>query len=322
MLSRHADSLFWLGRYFERATGTARMLDVTYHAVLESPQLEAEPAWRDLLDALGVTGRFDAVHDHASAQTVPSFLVTDTANGVGLISLIGRARENARSVRELLSTELWEAINSLWLELAHRDLHAEVEREPYTLLRLMRRRLQEISGAAVETMPHDDGWRFMLLGWMLERAEHEVRLLAVRLAPAAAGQRPFDFHDAVDLLKSASALQAFRRTYPGALSLENVFSLLFLAPTFPRSVLYSLRTAETQLNLLQPTSRPTRPQRVIGRLRSDLEFSDATELLAGDVDACLRRVIDDIRWVAELIAVQFFRNSEELSVLHPVETLG
>jgi len=322
MLSRHADSLFWTGRLVERASDTARMLDVTYHALLESPHAEAQRSWAELLDVLRLDHAFAQVHDHLSARTVTQFLVVDGDNAGGIVRSIGQARENARSVRELISTELWESINTFWLELRARDLDADIRQQPYEVYRLVKRRCQEIAGTATETMPHDEGWRFLLLGWMLERALITTRLLNVRLRRFTAGIDELDFYRAVELLRSASGLEAFRKAHPGAMTLANVVGFLLLSPTFPRSVLFSVRSAETRLELLAAPGPLTRPQRVLGRLRADLEFADPVELLAGDLHGFLDQVERDLRGVADLVAVQFFRNAEELSVLHAVTEVG
>lgn len=320
MLSRHAESLFWCGRYVERAGDTARMLDVTYHSLLESPHLEARRAWTELLEVLHLAAAYGGRHDNVSARAVSSFLVVDAGHGGAIVPAIALARENARSVRELLSTELWESINTFWLELQARDLAADLDHQPYALYRLVKRRSQEIAGTAAETMPHDDGWRFLLLGWMLERALLTTRLLDVRLTRYTSGDAPddFDFYKAVEVLKSASALEAFRRTYPGAMTVENVVAFLLLSPTFPRSVLYALRSAEQKLEQLSRPGRLSRPQRVLGRVRSDLEYADVSELLHTGLHEFLERIQTDVRGVNELVAVQFFRNAEELSVLHAV----
>jgi uncharacterized alpha-E superfamily protein len=318
MLSRHAESLFWTGRQVERASDTARMLDVTYHALLESPHSEAQRSWLELLDVLMLGTSFREQHDHVSARTVTEFLVTDVSNPGAIVPSIGRARENARSVRELVSTELWEAINTFWLELQARDLAAEILHQPYEVYRLVKRRCQEVSGTASETMQHDDGWRFLQLGWMLERAAIMCRLVNVRMTPYTTGDDELDFYGAVELLKSASGLDAFRKTHPGAMTLDNVLGFLLLSPTFPRSVLYSLRDAERQLEQLARPGPMTRPQRVLGRLRSDLDFADPAELLFGDLHVLLDKVEGDIRAIADLVGVQFFRNAEEASVLHTI----
>lgn len=321
MLSRHAESLFWTGRYVERAGDTARMLDVTYHALLESPHAEAQRTWLELLEVLKLNAIFREANDHVSARTVTRFLVLDQTNPGAIVPSIGRARENARSVRELISTELWEAINTFWLELQGRDLEAEIQHQPYEVYRLVKRRCQEIAGSAMETMPHDDGWRFLQLGWMLERAAIVCRLVNVRTRRYTQGDDELDFYAAVELLKSASGLEAFRKSHPGEMTLANVIGFLLLSPTFPRSVLFSVRAAETRLTQLA-AGPMSRPQRVLGRLRGDLEYADPVELLAGDLHGFLDRVDEDLRGITDLVGVQFFRNAEEISVLHALGHVG
>jgi uncharacterized alpha-E superfamily protein len=321
MLSRHAESLFWSGRYVERASDTARMLDVTYHALLESPHAEAQRSWREVLQVLKLDGQFRDVSDHVSARTVTRFLVVDDTNAGAILPSIARARENARSVRELISTELWESINTFFLELRGRDLDLEIQHQPYEVYRFVKRRCQEVAGTALETMPHDDGWRFLMLGWMLERAAVMTRLIDVRTKRYTDGGDELDFYAAVELLKSASALEAFRKTYPGAMTLANVVGFLLLSPTFPRSVLFSVRGAEVRLGQL--TRGPlSRSQRVLGRLRAELDYADPIELLASDLHGYLEGVEEDLRGVADLVGVQFFRNAEELTVLHALGNVG
>src|SRR5437588_557166 len=153
MLSRHAEHLFWTGRYVERAADTARMLDVTYHGLLGAPPSEARRGWFDLLDVLHSTEAFSEAHDLVDARTVSEFLVLDAENSGAIVPSVHRARENARSVRELVSTELWESLNTFWLELQSRDLRRDLEQQPYELYGLIRRRCQEVTGTAAETMP-------------------------------------------------------------------------------------------------------------------------------------------------------------------------
>jgi uncharacterized alpha-E superfamily protein len=148
------------------------------------------------------------------------------------------------------------------------------------------------------------------------------RLLNVRLRRYTSGHDELDFYRAVELLKSASGLEAFRKAHPGEMTLANVLGFLLLSPTFPRSVLFSVRSAETRLEQLAPPGPLTRPQRVLGRLRADLDYADAVELLAGDLHSFLGSVERDLLGIADLIAVQFFRNSEELSILHAVKEVG
>jgi uncharacterized alpha-E superfamily protein len=321
MLSRHAEHLFWTGRYVERAADTARMLDVTYHGLLGSPLTEARQGWLDLLHVLHAAEPFAERSELVDARHVCRFLVLDATNVGSIVSSVGRARENTRSVRELVSTEFWESINTFWLELQSRDLARELDQQPYELYRLVRRRCQEVAGTATETMPHDDGWRFLTVGTMLERAEVTCRLLNVRLAHVTEANLELGFHDAVQVLRSASASEAFRRAHPAAMTLHNVAQFLLVAPTFPRSVLFCLRVAESGLQDLDVPGQLSRALRVLGRRRAELEFADVAELLAGDIHAFLDEVVTDIRRAAELVAVQYFRHTDEFAVFHSLEPL-
>ena len=318
MLSRHAEHLFWTGRYVERAADTARMLDVTYHGLLGAPPIESRQGWLELLAVLQTADAFHDEHPMVDARSVCGWLVLAPENPGAIVASVDRARENARSVRELVSTELWESINTFWLELQARDLQRDLDQQPYELYRLVRRRCQEVTGTETETMPHDDGWRFLMLGSMLERAAMTCRLLNVRFAAFTGGSDELSFHSAVNVLKSASASEAFRKAHPAAMTLRNVLQFLLLSPVFPRSVLFCLRSAENELVQLDEV-RQSRALRVLGRRRADLEFADVMELLAGDVHSFLDEVQADIRRAAELVAVQFFRHADDFAVFHSLD---
>jgi uncharacterized alpha-E superfamily protein len=312
MLARHAESMFWAGRQIERAESTARMLDVTYHGLLESPPSEARQSWLDLLAVLHMRSAFEAGHDQLTAPAVSSFLVSDTTNQGAVVSAVGAARENARSVRELLSTEVWESINTFWLELQARDLGDDLEQQPYELYGLVKRRCQAVAGTATETMPRDDGWRFLMLGWMLERAEMTCRLLDVRYSQLVTAGATGGFHHWLQTLKSASGSEAFRRHHRGSMDPADVVEFLLLSRTFPRSVLFCLRSAETDLARLEAgSSELTRPQRLLGRTRSDLEFLDPHELLEGGLHVFLDQLLHGIGQVAEAVGLQYFRAAAE-----------
>lgn len=322
MLARHAESLFWAGRYIERVEDTARMLDVTYHGLLEAMPWEAERAWLDLLKVLRSDIAFAQLERPVRAATVSEFLVVDPDNPGAIVAVVARARENARSARELVPTELWEAINSFHLELRARNLRTDVEAQPHELYEFVKRQCQTVSGVAAETMTRDDSWRFLQLGWMLERAEMTCRLLDVRYAQLASAGSSAGFHHWLSTLKSASGSEAFRRQYRASMEPADVVEFLLLSRTFPRSVLFCLRSAEGDLSRLEAgRTSLTRPQRLLGRTRSDLEFLDVPELLSADLHAYLDRLLDGVRQVAEAVALQYFRNSQELAI-HALDPYG
>lgn len=310
MLARHAESLFWTGRYIERAESTARMLDVAYHGVLEETSHESEPTWRELLRVLRLDGDFAHRGEGASSTSVSQFLVVDRHSPGSIVSSVERARENLRSVREMVPTELWEAVNTFHLDLRSRDLRRDIEQQPYVLYQFVKQRCQTFAGVANETMPREDGWRFLQVGWALERAEMGCRLIDARYAPHVP-----DFHHWQSTLKSASALEAYRRSHRWSMDPLDVASFLLLSRTFPRSVLFCLRRAEVELARLSGSDGPmTRPERLLGRIRADLEFTDVRELTHPGLPLFLDRLQHAIRQVAESVAIQYFRNSQELSL--------
>ena len=312
MLARHAENLFWTGRYIERAEDTARLLDVTYHALLESTPFEARRTWRDLLSVLSLEPAFAATGRELTASGVSEFLVLDADQPGSIVNSVTYARENIRSLRELVSTEVWEAINGFHLELQARDLLADLE-HPHTLYALVKRRCQYLAGVAAETLARDDGWRFLQIGWMLERAEMTCRLLDVRYAlePLSEG----GYHHWLGMLKSASAAEAFRRAHQTSVEPTDVLEFLLLARNLPRSLLFCLRRVEQELSRLgSGDGRLTRPERLLGRLRADLEYADLHEIAADDLHGFLDHMQKGIRQVAEAVAVQFFRNSHEVSL--------
>lgn len=318
MLARHAESLFWAGRYIERAEDTARMLDVTYHGLLEASATEVSQPWSDLLAVLRLGPEFDKQRRAINSVSVSEFLVTDEDNPGSIVSAVSRARDNIRSVRELVSTEMWEAVNRFHLDMRARNLRVDIEEQPYELYALVKRRCQMVAGVSSETMPRDDGWRFLQIGWMLERAEMTCRLLEVGYS----GDQRVGFHHWLGTLKSASASEAYRRTYRGSMDPADVLEFLLLSRRFPRSVLYCFRRVESELAMLRERDGQelSRPERLLGRIRADLEFREVHEVLGDGVPQFLDHLQRGVRQVAEAVALEYFRNSIELD-LHSIEAV-
>lgn len=315
MLARHAESLFWAGRYIERAESTARMLDVTYHSHLEAMSINETSSWYDLLKILNVEIAFSESDRSLRAEAVSEFLVFDPVNPGTIRSNVSTARDNLRAVRELISTELWEAINAFHLRLSARNLRDDIAGEPHELYAMVRTQCQAIAGVANETMPRDEGWNFLSLGWMLERSIMTLRLLLVRYSQLVSAGAAGGFHHWVSTLKAASGSEAFRRRYRASMDPADVVAFLLMSSEFPRSVLFGLQSAERSLARIEGGQGPrTRPQRLLGRLRSDVEYLDVVELLAGDLGVYFDMIEQDIRRVSEAIEVTYFRSTDEFSV--------
>jgi uncharacterized alpha-E superfamily protein len=333
MLARLAENLFWAGRYVERAEDTARMVDVTYHSSLESPVGGPDRSWGQLLDVLHVRERYGD-RPLGSAEVV-AFLVLDADNPASITAAIARARENTRSVRELVSSELWEAVNDLHLALGSRDLRRDLEEQPYELFRSVRSACMTIYGVASETMPRDEAWRFMALGRLLERAQMTCRLIDVRYAQLEAISGPSrrlagvgsslpqgadraDFHQWIAVQKSASAFEAYRRRYRASMDPADVVEFLLLEPDLPRSVLFSLTGAMHQLRVLTD-GRGSRASRRLGRATASLQYRDVAELFDEGLHDVLDRVQEQVGAVAEAVADEFFRHHPS-GGLHAIAT--
>lgn len=314
MLARHAESLFWAGRYIERAESTARMLDVTYHSHLEAMTVDQSSSWHDLLKILNVDLSFSESDRSLAADQVSEFLVFDPDNPGTIRSSVASARENLRAVRELISTELWESVNRFHLQMSARNLRDDVAGEPHELYAMVRHECQALAGVSSETMARDEGWNFMTMGWMLERSLMTLRLLSVRYTQLVAAGAAGGFHHWVSTLKSASGSEAFRRRYRASMDPSDVVAFLLMSPVFPRSVLFGLQQAEKALAWVEGGATRSRPQRLLGRLRADVEYLDVVELLAGDLTVYLSMIESDIRQVSDAIEVTYFRNSDELDM--------
>ena len=201
MLSRIADSLFWIARYMERAEDTARILDVNYHMLLEQSQ-QTYPA------ALGAAGPHDRRAGASSSsstrwptpQTVFEFLAFDERNPNSIVQCIFQARENARTIRDRISREMWEDINSLYHSVSRFRAEEEMAVGPHRFCNTIKFGSHRFHGVSDDTLPHDEGWHFLQIGRALERADMTARIVDVeyhnlveRVTPArAAGQSPVD----------------------------------------------------------------------------------------------------------------------------------
>lgn len=306
MLARHAEDLFWIGRYLERAEDTARLLNVTYHTSLESGTADGmgEP-WSELLTLLYLDEEGEGV-DRAS---VARFVVADRANAGSIASLVGRARDNARGVREWLTSELWEEINSFYLELASMDLARALATRPYAVCELVRRRCETVVGVATVAMPRTEGYQFLTLGQLLERAGITARLLAVWHRRMLGMEGTAGFVEWTKVLRSASAYEAYLREHHAMFDGDRVIPFLLGSRELPRSVLYCLDVAERQLVSLARGSHGRGSLRAMGRVRSRVEYVEPG-LVGEGLDGFLTDLESDIQRLGTLIEADYFRHAD------------
>jgi uncharacterized alpha-E superfamily protein len=284
MLSRIAESLFWIGRYVERADDTARILDAFLARILEDPWVDEDAASRSLLAILGSAVPHDG---RLSTGDVLELLGFDADNPSSIAGALSSARENARGAREAISSEMWECLNVTWHALAARQASAE-QLGPAVFLAFVRERAAVLAGLAESTMSRDDGWRFLVLGRSLERVDMTARLLSIQTItgyglPGGAHQPAAEPYQWRTVLRACGADESFLRTHGGDVVAQKVAEFLLLDRLFPRSALHALTEAEECLEALAPATEragmadPAR--RPVGQARTRLEYADAAALL-------------------------------------------
>lgn len=282
MLSRLAESLYWMGRYVERAENTARLLNVNYYATLETGGRVSEE-WKPLLDISGTKEGFAEHFGRADAHSVATWLAFERRNSSSIASSLSRARENARGLRDRIPSEMWEAINRAYLDLCFQTEDVLARDGLFEYCSAARDLSQMFFGIAFATLPRDEGWSFMRSGQLLERGDNLLRLLQVRYGAAGTGpvQAAVDNHRWMAVLKTVSAYEAYRKRKHSGLDPRVIAEFLLLDEAFPRSVRYTaanLHDALVQIQRLHPQAHPEL-LRQASWLRARLEHADVDDIL-------------------------------------------
>ncbi len=289
LLSRVAESLFWLGRYVERAENTARLLDVTYHGRLEPFHVEVAGAtntWSALVSTLGLTAEYEAEHGEVNEAGVIRFLTEDRGAPSSIVSALASARENARSVRDFLSSEAWVAINRLYHSAAQRNYHLIMADGLYDFCDLVRQGAQLFHGTAESTSLHDEGWHWLQTGVFLERADMVTRIVDSKYhllleSPSEVGE-PFDNYQWSALLRSLSGFEAYRRTHVGGINAPSVIEFLLLDARFPRSLRACIDGLYASLDQATDGAEPrhrNKPLRLVTDMRNRLQYETEDSLI-------------------------------------------
>lgn len=309
MISRVADHCFWLGRYLERAESTARVLQVTRNLSLDAglPPLQC---WQPVVVVSGEEERFRGRYQGGldDGELVQGYLTWDVEDPTSIRRSVAAARENARSIRETVSLEVWEAVNELHLWLASPDAEARWRDDRHGFYREVRRSCQLALGFVQGTMLHDDPYDFIVLGVMLERAGQTARILDVHHhalgdSGAVQGVETALF---LALLRACSGFEPFMKRSRAAIAPRDVAAFLVLDSEFPRSVRFSIAAARARLERIRPAGAVGRPGgESLERLRllhawiADLR---ASAIAAGaDLHALLTRVVDDTSAICDAI---------------------
>ncbi len=286
MLSRVADSLYWMSRYIERAENDARLLDVNLQLLLDlGGEAEAMQHWAPVIASLEETDLFDSLYPAADEETVTDFLTLQRKNPNSILSCLTLARENARTTREQISSEMWEQINRLYLFVQSDEAKALLATSPHEFFIRIIFGSHLFQGITDATMTHGEGWDFIRIGAFLERADSTSRILDVKyhiLLPS--GEDVGGNVDTIQwmaMLKSVSALEAYCKLYVSQVAPWKVAEFLITHREFPRSIRYcvdSLDRALHRISGVDESRYANEAERLSGRLRSDVDYVTIREI--------------------------------------------
>jgi len=293
MLSRVADSLYWMSRYLERAEHTARLIDVDFELRLDqSPEASLGRWWR-LLEALQAPRPEDGRID---ATTLTHILTLDKSNSSSIISCVTAARENLRQVREQCSSAMWEQLNRLYLQVNSTTSSEAWLLHSYVFFRAVREGAHLFQGITDSTMSHGEGWQYIQLGRFVERTDALARLIGTHLSrlPYSPDQavESEEYLEWVGLLKSCAAFEAYCKKHTAELRPLRVAEFLLLNPEFPHSVRFSVDKVHDALRAIAELTerKAEQPVRLAGRLRATLSFSQIDEVMASGAIAYVEGV--------------------------------
>jgi uncharacterized alpha-E superfamily protein len=293
MLSRVADSLYWMSRYLERAEHTARLIDVDFQLRLDQSPEAGSGRWLRLLEALQAPRPEDGKID---ATTLTHILTLDKTNPSSIISCVAAARENLRQVREQCSSEMWEQLNRLYLQVNSTISSEAWLLHSYVFFRAVQEGAHLFQGVTDSTMSHGEGWQYIQLGRFVERTDAVARLIGTHLSrlPYSPDQavESEEYLEWVGLLKSCAAFEAYCKKYTAELRPLRVAEFLLLNLEFPHSVRFSVDMVHAALRAIAELTerKAEQPVRLAGRLRATLSFGQIDEIIASGANAYVQSV--------------------------------
>lgn len=282
MLSRVADSLYWMSRYLERAEHTARLLEVQLNTMLDDPSQTTLDRWRRVLLTLNHPLPGERTDDYG----MMFLLAFDSHNEQSIIYTIGAARENARQIREMISSEMWMQINSLYLFVKGSNLDRIWNNQPSEFLRAVREGAHLFQGITDGTMVRNEGWHFIRLGRAIERAIAIIDLIDVQFSNLP--QEPTTalsleaYSEWLSFLKYLTAFEAYCKVYDADLRVDRIARFLLYHPLFPHALRFNIEEANSAIEAIAEETghgRQTRLMRSMGRLRSSLSYDDVDEVM-------------------------------------------
>ena len=311
MLSRVADSIYWMSRYVERAENVARFIDVNLQLMLDAPEGQ-DQQWDPLVTTTADHEDFACRYGAPTRENVIRFLTFDPANPNSILACLSTARENARSVREIISSEMWLQLNTSYLMVksaAEQAGRGDPTAEFFSEVKLASHLFTGITDA---TMSHGEAWHFCRLGRKLERADKTSRILDVKyymlLRSVEDVGTPFDVVQWAAVLRSASAFEMYRKRL-GRISPHGVVEFLMLDRDFPRAIQYCLMSARDSLHAISGTPLGTfryAPEKRLGQLCSELSFTTTDEVIHRGLHESIDELQRKLNLVGQGIYETFF----------------
>jgi uncharacterized alpha-E superfamily protein len=319
LLSRVADSVYWMSRYIERAENVARFISVNLMLMIDLPigEMNQRQEWEPIVATTGDDAVFRQRYRVATRESVIAFLAGDPENPNSIASCVRAARENARSVRETISSEMWEQVNSLHLmvQSARPEAGGQLGLET-DFFYDVRMACHLFQGLTDSTMSHNEAWHFIRLGQALERADKSTRLLDVKyfiLLPSLSDVgTPYDDVQWSAVLKSVSAFEMYRKRH-GRISPRKIAQFLLLDNEFPRAVRYCLGRADRSLHTITGSPAGTfscSSEQRLGLLRSELDYASVDSIFAGGLHEFLDGLQAKMNKIDDCVSSDFFAQRE------------
>ena len=319
MLSRVADALFWMSRYLERAEHVARLLDICFHSEIDLHGVLSGPnelQWTSLAAILQAPPP-TKVSKSSPQVALSHSLSFDLSNPLSIMSCISRARYNARGIRGTISGAIWKELNKLYWQLSDEAFVREAQQSPHEYFQAVETGSHLVQGVCDATLIHNEGWQFIQLAKFLERAEKTSRILDIQYHLMYESMDPADLPLSnlqwAGVLRSCHAYEAYQSLYVGRVEPERVVEFLLLHPSFPRSILFSLESAATALSQIEAAGgnrKPSKADRILGRVLNDLRFGEADQIIHGNLHGFLASVLERCAQASSAVQTQYALQSQ------------
>jgi len=305
MLSRVAENIYWMARHIERAENTARLITVNTHLLLDLPK-KAQLGWEPIVDILSARDLFSTLYNDTDERSVLKFLIIDMQHYGSILYTLCHARENARTIRDIIPREAWERVNDLYLAAKADAQSGLARRSRFFYLRTIILGAQTITGLLAGTMTHDEGYDFLRMGRNLERADMTTRIIDVRSASLLAEPREgltYENIQWMSVLKSLTAYQMYRRAIQVRVRRPDVLKFLLQDPHFPRALYHSLCEMEA---CLKDLPRNDKPLTAVRDLENRLLKADPAHLKQAELHAFIDDLQIYLAAIHDTIAATYF----------------